>query len=115
MRFVQSSIDVTRGLPVLLRWPSTGMCGDLALAQVLDELAHVMALVGAQCVRRRVNRRQADSWQDLENGSARHPQTADHRRHGRGAMDRPPRRAEAIVAGRHDRSQASPGDRHRAA
>lgn len=34
--------------------------------------------------------------------------------HGRGAMDRPPRRAEGIVAGRHDRSQASPGGRHRA-
>ena len=61
-----------------------------------------------------IDRRQADSGEDLEDGPARYPQAAYHRRHGRRALGDPQRCARGLVAGAHAGAQAAHGCRDRA-
>ena len=61
------------------------------------------------------DRRQAGSWKDLEDGTARHPAAADHRRDGRRALGQPEGSAGGNVAPSHADAQAAHarGDRAR--
>jgi hypothetical protein len=60
-----------------------------------------------------VDGRQADPGKDLEDGTARHPQAADHGRHDRGARGAEDREDQGRVARPHAGAQAQAGRSHR--